>query len=62
MFQLFPDPNLGRRAQLFDALGAQWYATPEFTRMMRDALEKLTVDDINKANASTLRLPTCLWA
>ena len=108
MFQFFPDPNLGRKAQLFEvwirpvvpenahfalriaiyelrklvdrglnkdefettraylmknvflmtatqdqqlgyALDAQWYATPEFTRMMRDTLERLTVDDVNKA-------------
>jgi len=108
MFQFFPDPNLGRKAQLFEvwirpvapqnahfalrlalselgklvdqgltkqdfettrdylmknvfvmtatqdqrlgyALDAQWYGTPEFTRMMREALAKLTVDDVNAA-------------
>jgi len=108
MFQFFPNPNLGRKAQLFEiwirpvapqnahfalrlalselgklvdggltkddfettrdylmknvfvmtatqdqrlgyALDAQWYGTPEFTRMMRDALAKLTVADVNAA-------------
>ncbi|VXB76148.1 pitrilysin family protein [Massilia sp. 9I] len=108
MFQFFPNPNLGRKAQLFEvwirpvapqnghfalraalfeldkmianglsqadfettrgylmknvfvmtatqdqqlgyALDAQWYRTPEFTRMMRDALAKLTVNDVNAA-------------
>ncbi len=108
MFQFFPNPNLGRKAQLFEvwirpvapqnghfalraalfeldkmianglsqadfettrgylmknvfvmtatqdqqlgyALDAQWYRTPEFTRMMRDALSKLTVADVNAA-------------
>lgn len=108
MFQFFPNPNLGRKAQLFEvwirpvapqnghfalraalfeldkmiqnglsqqdfettrgyleknvfvmtatqdqqlgyALDAQWYRTPEFTRMMRDALAKLTVADVNAA-------------
>ncbi|WP_281907880.1 M16 family metallopeptidase [Massilia varians] len=108
MFQFFPNPNLGRKAQLFEvwirpvapqnghfalraalfeldkmiqnglsqqdfettrgyleknvfvmtatqdqqlgyALDAQWYRTPEFTRMMRDGLAKLTVADVNAA-------------
>ncbi len=108
MFQFFPNPNLGRKAQLFEvwirpvapenahfalrialteldellakgltkeafettrgylmknvfvmtatqdqqlgyALDAQWYKTPEFTQMMRHALAKLTVDDVNAA-------------
>jgi zinc protease len=108
MFQFFPNPNLARRAQLFEiwirpvapenahfalrialaeldkairngmtkeqfettrgylmknvfvmtstqdqqlgyALDSLWYGTPEFTKMMRDALSKLTVDDVNAA-------------
>ena len=108
MFQFFPNPNLGRKAQLFEvwirpvapqnghfalrlalaelgklvdqgltqedfettrgylmknvfvmtatqdqqlgyALDAQWYNTPEFTRMMRDGLARLTVADVNAA-------------
>ena len=108
MFQFFPDPNLGRKAQLFEiwirpvtpenahmalriaihelgkmidkglsedefaatrdylmknvflatatqnqqlgyALDSQWYAVPEYTRMMRDALGKLTAVDVNRA-------------
>lgn len=108
MFQFFPNPNLGRKAQLFEvwvrpvapenahfalrialseldkaikngmtkeqfettrgylmknvfvmtstqdqqlgyALDSQWYGTPEFTKLMRDALAKLTVDDVNAA-------------
>jgi len=108
MFQFFPNPNLGRKAQLFEvwirpvapqnghfalraalfeldklvsgglsqqdfettrdylmknvfvmtatqdqqlgyALDAQWYRTPEFTRMMREALAKLSVADVNAA-------------
>jgi zinc protease len=108
MFQFFPNPNLGRKAQLFEvwirpvapqnghfalraalfeldrmianglsqqdvettrgylmknvfvmtatqdqqlgyALDAGWYRTPEFTRMMREGLAKLTVDDVNAA-------------
>ncbi|MFD2367886.1 M16 family metallopeptidase [Pseudoduganella sp. GCM10020061] len=108
MFQFFPSPNLGRKAQLFEvwirpvapenahmalrialfelgklvdkgltaqdfettrdylmknvfvmtatqdqqlgyALDSQWYGTPEFTRMMRDALSKMTVADVNAA-------------
>ena len=108
MFQFFPNPNLGRKAQLFEiwirpvapqnghfalraamfeldklvangltqedfettrgylmknvfvmtatqdqqlgyALDAQWYGTPEFTRMMREGLSKLTVADVNAA-------------
>ena len=108
MFQFFPDPNIGRKAQLFEvwirpvapenaqmalrialfelgrmvdkgltkaefektrdylmknvflmtstqnqqigyALDSQWYAIPEFTKFMRASLEKLTVDDVNKA-------------
>jgi zinc protease len=108
MFQFFPNPNLGRKAQLFEvwirpvapqnghfalraalfeldkmiqnglsqqdfettrgylqknvfvmtatqdqqlgyALDAQWYRTPEFTRMMRDGLARLTVADVNAA-------------
>jgi len=35
--------------QLGYALDAQWYGTPEFTRMMRDGLAKLSVDDVNAA-------------
>lgn len=108
MFQFFPSPNLGRKAQLFEvwirpvapenahmalrialtelekviqngltqeqfeitrgylmknvfvmtatqdqflgyALDSQWYGTPEFTKMMRDGLSKLTVADLNVA-------------
>jgi zinc protease len=108
MFQFFPDPNLGRKAQLFEvwirpvapenahmalriaiheldkliaqglsqeafattrdyllknvfvmtatqnqqlgyALDSQWYGIPEFTKMMRDALGKLTAADVNAA-------------
>ena len=108
MFQFFPNPNLGRKAQLFEvwirpvapqnahfalrvaltelgkmvenglsaqdfettrdylmknvfvmtatqdqqlgyALDSQWYGTPEFTKMMRDGLAKLTVADVNRA-------------
>lgn len=108
MFQFFPSPNLGRKAQLFEvwirpvapenahmalrialteldkviqnglteeqfqitrgylmknvfvmtatqdqylgyALDSQWHGTPEFTRMMRDGLSKLTVQDLNAA-------------
>lgn len=108
MFQFFPNPNLGRKAQLFEvwirpvapenahmalrialteldkaiqngldkeqfeitrdylmknvfvmtatqdqylgyALDSQWYGTPEFTKMMRDGLSKLTLDDVNAA-------------
>jgi zinc protease len=35
--------------QLGYALDAQWYRTPEFTKMMRDGLSKLTVADVNAA-------------
>jgi zinc protease len=108
MFQFFPNPNLGRKAQLFEvwirpvapqnghfalrvalhelgqlvdnglspddftatrdylvknvfvmtatqdqrlgyALDSQWYGTAEFTTMMRNALAKLTVADVNAA-------------
>jgi zinc protease len=108
MFQFFPNPNLGRKAQLFElwirpvapdnahfalrialaeldkairngmtreqfdttrgylmknvfvmtstqdqqlgyALDSQWYGTPEFTKLMREALSRLTVDDVNAA-------------
>lgn len=35
--------------QLGYALDSQWYGTPEFTRMMRDALSKMTVEDVNAA-------------
>ena len=108
MFQFFPNPNLGRKAQLFEvwirpvapenahfalrialteldkliangltreqfdttrdylmknvfvmtatqdqqlgyALDSKWYGTPEFTKMMRDGLAKLTVEDVNAA-------------
>ena len=108
MFQFFPDPNLGRRAQLFEvwirpvapenahmalrialfelgklvdsglnkdefettrdylmknvfvmtatqnqqlgyAMDSQWYGVPEFTKMMRDALGKMTAADVNAA-------------
>jgi len=108
MFQFFPSPNLGRKAQLFEvwirpvapenahfalrlalseldkvisggltreqfditrdylmknvfvmtatqdqylgyALDSQWYGTPEFTKMMRDGLSKLSVADLNTA-------------
>jgi zinc protease len=108
MFQFFPNPNLGRKAQLFEvwirpvapenahfalrvalteldklvangltsaqfettrgylmknvfvmtatqdqqlgyALDSQWYGTPEFTKLMRDGLSKLTVADVNAA-------------
>jgi zinc protease len=31
------------------ALDAAFYGTPEYTRFMRDALSKLTVDDVNRA-------------
>jgi zinc protease len=36
-------------AQLGYALDAQWYHTPEFTQMMRDALSKLSAADVNAA-------------
>ena len=108
MFQFFPDPNLGRRAQLFEiwirpvlpqnahmalriaiyefrkltekgltqeqfeatrdyllkyvflmtasqgqqlgyALDSEWYGVAEYTRMMREGLVRLTVDDVNRA-------------
>ncbi len=109
MFQFFPNPNLGRKAQLFEvwirplasaenghfalrvalteleqlidnglsqkdfdetrdylmknvfvmtatqdqqigyALDANWYGTPEFTKMMRDNLSKLKLADVNAA-------------
>ncbi|WP_229491020.1 M16 family metallopeptidase [Pseudoduganella namucuonensis] len=108
MFQFFPNPNLGRKAQLFElwirpvapenahfalrialaeldkaiaqgmskeqfettrgylmknvfvmtstqdqqlgyALDSQWHGTPEFTKLMRDGLSRLTVDDVNAA-------------
>ncbi|PYD86093.1 insulinase family protein [Pseudomonas syringae pv. pisi] len=108
MFQFFPNPNLGRKAQLFEvwirpvapqnghfalrvalhelgkmvdggisqadfettrdyllknvfvmtatqdqqlgyALDSQWYGTPDFTAMMRDALSKLSAADVNTA-------------
>jgi len=108
MYQFFPNPNLGRKAQLFEiwirpvapenahfalrvaltelgklvdngltqeqfettrgylmknvfvmtstqdqqlgyALDSQWYGTPEFTKLMRDGLSKLTVLDVNRA-------------
>ena len=31
------------------ALDSQWYGTPEFTKMMRDGLSRLTLDDVNAA-------------
>ncbi|QNA99971.1 pitrilysin family protein [Massilia sp. Se16.2.3] len=31
------------------ALDSQWYGTPEFTKMMRDGLSKLTAADVNAA-------------
>ncbi len=31
------------------ALDSQWYGTPEFTKMMRDGLSKLTVEELNAA-------------
>jgi len=108
MFQFFPNPNLGRKAQLFEvwirpvapqnahfalrvalgelgklidnglsqadfeatrdylmknvfvmtatqdqklgyALDVQWYGTPEFTKLMREGLSKLTLADVNTA-------------
>ncbi len=108
MFQFYPDPNVARRAQIFEiwirpvvpenahmalriaaheleklvanglsqedfestreylmknvfvltstqnqqvgyALDSAFYGTPEFTKYMRDALAKLTVDDVNRA-------------
>ncbi len=108
MFQFFPDPNIARRAQLFEiwirpvvpesapmalrialhelrqliekgltqaelgatrdylmknvfvmtatqnqqlgyALDSEWYKTQEFTKHMRDALAKLTLEDVNAA-------------
>ena len=108
MFQFFPNPNLGRKAQLFEvwirpvapenahfalrialaeldkviqngltkeqfeitrgylmknvfvmtatqdqqlgyALDSQWHGTPEFTKLMRDGLSRLTVDSVNAA-------------
>ncbi|WP_370663315.1 M16 family metallopeptidase [Massilia mucilaginosa] len=108
MFQFFPNPNIGRKGQLFEvwirpvapdnahmalrialteldkviehgltqeqfeitrgylmknvfvmtatqdqylgyALDSQWYGTPEFTKMMRDGLSKLTLADLNAA-------------
>jgi zinc protease len=35
--------------QLGYALDAQWYHTPEFTKLMRDGLARLTVADVNAA-------------
>lgn len=35
--------------QLGYALDSQWYGTPEFTKLMRDGLSKLTVADVNRA-------------
>ncbi len=35
--------------QLGYALDSKWYGIPEFTKYMRDALQKLTVDDVNAA-------------
>ncbi|MFZ6720800.1 M16 family metallopeptidase [Undibacterium sp. Ji49W] len=35
--------------QLGYALDAQWYRTPEFTKMMRDNLSKLSLTDVNTA-------------
>lgn len=35
--------------QLGYALDSQWYGTPEFTRLMRDGLSKLTLADVNAA-------------
>lgn len=35
--------------QLGYALDSQWHGIPEFTRYMCDSLEKLNVDDVNKA-------------
>ena len=35
--------------QLGYALDSQWHGIPEFTKYMRSNLEKLTVDDVNKA-------------
>jgi zinc protease len=35
--------------QLGYALDSQWHGTPEFTKMMRDGLTKLTVADVNAA-------------
>jgi zinc protease len=108
MFQFFPSPNLGRKAQLFEvwirpvapenahfamrvalteldkviqggltkdqfeatrdylmknvfvmtatqdqqlgyALDSQWHGTAEFTKLMRDGLSKLTVEELNAA-------------
>ncbi|UUZ54467.1 hypothetical protein LP419_40025 [Massilia sp. H-1] len=31
------------------ALDSQWYGTPEFTKLMRDGLSKLTLEDMNAA-------------
>ena len=35
--------------QLGYALDSQWHGTPEFTKLMRDGLSKLTVEDVNAA-------------
>ncbi len=35
--------------QLGYALDSQWYGTPEFSKLMRDGLAKLTVLDVNRA-------------
>jgi len=35
--------------QLGYALDSQWYGVPEYTRMMREALAKLSVEDVNRA-------------
>jgi zinc protease len=35
--------------QLGYALDSKWYGIPEFTQYMRDALQKLTVDQVNAA-------------
>jgi zinc protease len=108
MFQFFPDPNIGRRAQIFEiwirpvepknahmalriatyelekliangltpedfertrqyllknvfvmtarqdqqigyALDSEWYGIPEYTKYMRDGLQKLTLEQVNAA-------------
>jgi zinc protease len=35
--------------QLGYALDSKWYGIPEYTKYMRDALSKLTLDDVNRA-------------
>lgn len=39
----------GQSNNLGYAMDSRWYGIPEYTKYMRDSLNKLTVDDVNKA-------------